>query len=121
MTGLTNPGLMTEHGNQHIESGEVEKSPVKISKTLNSEYMRNRNMIETMERNIKYVISQENTRRVEPTYFFYLYSNNVQSLQGVPIKAACTNSPRKTLCNSTSFAIQNLKLGRNSNAAYVGI
>lgn len=54
-TDLTNPGLMAEHGSQHIESSEVEKGPVKISKTLNSEYMRNRNMIETTERNVKYV------------------------------------------------------------------
>ncbi|XP_024876561.1 gastrula zinc finger protein xFG20-1-like isoform X2 [Temnothorax curvispinosus] len=48
LTDLTNPGLMTEH-----ESNEVEKGPVKISKTLNSEYMRNRNMIETADRNVK--------------------------------------------------------------------
>ncbi|XP_011695217.1 PREDICTED: PR domain zinc finger protein 5-like isoform X2 [Wasmannia auropunctata] len=58
---LTNPGLVTEHEDQHIESGEAEKSPVKISKTLkliqnleselDSEYMHNRKMIESEERN----------------------------------------------------------------------
>lgn len=58
MTDLTNPSLI-EHGSQHIESSEVEKNPVKISKTLNSEYMRNRNMIEMTERNVKYVIFQK--------------------------------------------------------------
>ncbi|XP_077272996.1 uncharacterized protein LOC143903342 isoform X1 [Temnothorax americanus] len=53
LTDLTNPGLTTEHGSQRVESTEVEKGPVKISKTLNSEYMRNRNMIETADRNVK--------------------------------------------------------------------
>lgn len=46
---------MTEHGGQHTESNEVEKGPIKISKTLNSEYMRNRKMIESTEKNVKYV------------------------------------------------------------------
>ncbi|XP_011882536.1 PREDICTED: zinc finger protein 436-like isoform X2 [Vollenhovia emeryi] len=53
LTGLTNPGLIAVHGSQHVEGGQAEKSPVKISKTLNSEYMRNRNMIETTELNVK--------------------------------------------------------------------
>ncbi|XP_039308960.1 zinc finger protein 569 isoform X1 [Solenopsis invicta] len=52
LTGLMNPGPITEHGDQHTESSE-EKSSVKISKTLNSEYMRNRKMIESAERNVK--------------------------------------------------------------------
>lgn len=60
LTDLTNPGLMAEHENQHIESSEMEKGSAKISKTLNSEYMRNRNIIETTERNVKYVIFQKN-------------------------------------------------------------
>lgn len=58
LTGLMNPGPITEHGDQHTESSE-EKSSVKISKTLNSEYMRNRKMIESAERNVKYVIFQK--------------------------------------------------------------
>ncbi|KAL0124560.1 hypothetical protein PUN28_006420 [Cardiocondyla obscurior] len=53
LTDLTNPGFKDEHGSEHVESNEVEKSPVKIAKTLNSEYMRNRNMIETTERSVK--------------------------------------------------------------------
>ncbi|KYN31515.1 Zinc finger protein 16 [Trachymyrmex septentrionalis] len=53
LTDLTNPSLVTEHEAQHIESNEAEKDPVKISKTLNSEYMRNRKMIESAERNVK--------------------------------------------------------------------
>lgn len=69
LTDLTNPDLMAEHGNQHIESNELEKGPGKISKTLNSEYMRNRNIIETAERNVKYVIFQKNMYLVEETYF----------------------------------------------------
>lgn len=60
LTDLTNPGLMAENENQHIESSEMEKGPAKISKTLNSEYVRNRNIIETTERNVKYVIFQKN-------------------------------------------------------------
>ncbi|RLU16185.1 hypothetical protein DMN91_011945 [Ooceraea biroi] len=47
-----NPDLMTEHADQHVESSETERS-VKISKTLSSEYMRNKKMIELTERNVK--------------------------------------------------------------------
>lgn len=67
---MTNPGLMVERGSQHIESSEVEKGPVKISKTLNSEYMRNRNMIETTERNVKYVTFKKKKYYVGEIDFF---------------------------------------------------
>ncbi|XP_012531913.1 zinc finger protein 556 isoform X2 [Monomorium pharaonis] len=53
LTGLMNPGLISEHKSQHIKSSKVGKNPVKISKTLNSEYMRNRKMIESGERTVK--------------------------------------------------------------------
>jgi len=56
LTDLANPDLITERKDQHIESSETEKGPVKMSKTLNSEYMRNKKMIESAERNVKYVI-----------------------------------------------------------------
>jgi len=56
LTDLANPDLITEHKDQHIESSETEKSPIKMSKILNSEYMRNKKMIESAERNVKYVI-----------------------------------------------------------------
>lgn len=52
LTDLTNPDLMTEHVDQHIENNEVEHS-VKIPKTLSLEYMRNKKMIELTERNVK--------------------------------------------------------------------
>lgn len=55
LTDLTNPDLMTEHVDQHIENSEVEHS-VKIPKSLSLEYMRNKKMIELTERNVKYVI-----------------------------------------------------------------
>lgn len=55
---LTNPDLLIQHMDQHIESNQTERS-VKIPKTLSSEYMRNRKIIELTERNVKYVIVQE--------------------------------------------------------------
>lgn len=46
---------MTEHVGQHIENNDTER-PVKISKSISSEYMRNKKMIESTERTVKYVI-----------------------------------------------------------------
>lgn len=47
--------LINEHVGQHIENNEV-KHQLKVPKTLSSEYMLNKKMIELMERNVKYVI-----------------------------------------------------------------
>jgi len=49
-----NPDLTTKHTGQHIENNETENS-VKISENLNSEYTRNKRMIELTEKNVKYV------------------------------------------------------------------
>ncbi|KAL6267543.1 hypothetical protein P5V15_000618 [Pogonomyrmex californicus] len=51
LTDLTNPSLTVEHGGQHIENNE--ENAVKISKGLNSEYMRNKKMIDSTEKNVK--------------------------------------------------------------------
>jgi len=97
---------MVERGSQHTESSEVEKGSVKISKTLNSEYMRNRNMIETTERNVKYVCVSKNMYYVGEIDFLICRNlNNVQSFQGVLIRAVPTNLPRRKLCNNIFFAI----------------
>jgi len=55
LTDLTSPVLMTEHVDQHIENNEVER-PVRISKSISSEYIRNKKMIESTGRTVKYVI-----------------------------------------------------------------
>ena len=56
LTDLTNPDLMTEHIDRHIENSEDIEHPIKIPKSLSLEYVRNKEMIELTERNVKYVI-----------------------------------------------------------------
>jgi len=118
LTDVANPDLITEHKDQHIESSETEKSPVKMSKILNSEYMRNKKMIESAERNVKYVIFLKMCY-IEETFSYLLYLNNMQLSEGVLIRAVHTNLSRKKLCSNMFFAIQNLQ--GHSNAAYVEI
>lgn len=71
LTDLTNPDLMTEHVDQHIENNEVEHS-VKIPKTLSLEYMRNKKMIELTERNVKYVFFMRNIFCREICFLIYI-------------------------------------------------
>lgn len=52
---LTDSTLVTEHVEECDESVEV-KHEVKMAKTLSSEYILNRKMIELTERTVKYVI-----------------------------------------------------------------
>lgn len=54
-----NPNLLGKHVEQNVENDDV-KRQIKIPKTVNSEYMLNKKIIELMERNVRYVICKRN-------------------------------------------------------------